>query len=508
MKRSGFIIVNKGKHAVGLQDKDGKEILPCEYDKILDYDDDGYIRFIKDGVYGTIDLKGEIRIPLSAQLTHLGVFYEEIARAKRGDLWGLVDVDGEEVTGFDFKQINAHYNDGYIAIKCSGEKGFLTETGIFESFTPKKKGGYKPDIYAVLPFTMLSEKDFFYVLTSKIDGCWDDLHLRLYYRDTDANVDVKHLYRKGSVIRNDRFLQVSDRLMRPVHRLRFVIASPLLVSHADYAHIARQKGETISKEKFFIPPETYLLVMDVTGCGNTTQVLLLHLPDWAYPLSREYGFKLSGVKPVMPGGTRVESFAKADFQRKMSEVVHGHSLQDAWIEAMRQPVGLDDALKLNDLETKEYVCQSEMEQVLMEYWKRNYSDFKSNWETAFYLYLEKGTIQIVVGDIQKFKTDAKLEPSSSIKEIRKKSDIKKLCAEYAETLRALPELKRFSKLSIPCPHLPGPYDLRLLFAKAFLRMIISFLRKRMCQAEVFLFCEDLRLAAVYKEAGEKNSILK
>ncbi len=140
MNKSGFVIVDKGLHAVGLNDKEGNEVLPCVYDKILDYDDDGYIRFIKDGVVGTIDFSGKIVIPLTIGITHLGVFHNGTARAqKHNDKWGLVDERGNSVSDFCYKQINAHYGKGYKAFLPDDTVGFLTEDGVFTSYNKKEK---------------------------------------------------------------------------------------------------------------------------------------------------------------------------------------------------------------------------------------------------------------------------------------------------------------------------------------------------------------------------------
>ena len=137
MNKSEFIIINNGEHLVGLQDKNGLEILPCIYDKIPDYDDDGYIRFIKNGIYGTIDLQGNIMIPHTLGLTHLGVFYKDVARAELNGKWGLVDIYGGEVVPFKYKSISAHYRNGYSATTIDGVKGFLSEDG--KTFTISKK---------------------------------------------------------------------------------------------------------------------------------------------------------------------------------------------------------------------------------------------------------------------------------------------------------------------------------------------------------------------------------
>ena len=142
MNKSGYTIINNGEHAVGLQDKDGNEILPCIYDEILDYDDDGYIRFIKEGIIGTIDLEGRTVIPLSDGITHLGVFHGGTARARKNGKWGLVDEYGNEVTEFEYKKINAHYNNGYIATRMDDVKGFLNEEGDFTIFSRQPVAKY------------------------------------------------------------------------------------------------------------------------------------------------------------------------------------------------------------------------------------------------------------------------------------------------------------------------------------------------------------------------------
>ena len=72
MNKSGFIIVTNDSFLYGLQDKDGNVIVPCQYDRILDFDDDGYIRLLKGKIYGTINLEGKEVIPHSLGITHLG----------------------------------------------------------------------------------------------------------------------------------------------------------------------------------------------------------------------------------------------------------------------------------------------------------------------------------------------------------------------------------------------------------------------------------------------------
>lgn len=145
MNKSDFEIISNDNGLYGLSNHAGNIVVPCTYDKILDYDDDGYIRLIKGGVYGTINLQGYVAISHSKGLTHLGVFYNGTARASKGDKWGLVNEQGDAVTPFDFKQINAHRKNGYYAIKADGTRGWLKDDGSFSAFEdqtyhePKRK---------------------------------------------------------------------------------------------------------------------------------------------------------------------------------------------------------------------------------------------------------------------------------------------------------------------------------------------------------------------------------
>ncbi len=142
MNKSGYVIVIENG-LYGLEDAEGQKVVPCEYDKILDYDDDGYIRLLKGDVYSTITIKGEAVIPLSKGLTHLGVFWEGTARAKKGDGWGLVDEQGNAVTPFTYTLIAAHRNNGYFAIDEDGVKGWLLEDGQFSAFANQTSAGKK-----------------------------------------------------------------------------------------------------------------------------------------------------------------------------------------------------------------------------------------------------------------------------------------------------------------------------------------------------------------------------
>lgn len=592
MNKSEYIIVNQGEHAVGLQDKDGREILPCIYDEILDYDDDGYIRFIKDGIIGTIDLKGDRVIPLSDGITHLGVFHGGTARACKDGKWGLVDEYGNEVTKFEYKKINAHYNNGYIATRLDDVKGFLNEYGDFTIFrkqpvakyiyiatyrhdvapatTPDGKwvfidrdkkrindyeywsmdhvlrngiyyvakgpheygiAGYdgkpiidewyeypikfergfaqcqkkhhdkdgnevtlptgqpryeygilRPDgtylfplaysslhwndfdkkdcwfaeddnmcyllfpdgtrrIYEkhradresnILPFIPESEyknditekqlKDWYlpetiavkhYELFDKnkflrtLDGWtgnWFD-PLKLYYRDTDAPIDIKKTYKKGRLIRAGHFLDTTQALLRPVQKTRFLIASKGLMSVKYCNEINGSRYSPLPFKGNVIHCNAVFLVMDVITYAGINQILLLQIPYGAYRLALKQGIDLSKTKAVA-GHINLKKYALFDLQSKLSMPPHGHSLSEEWITAMHQPIGLDDDMKPVDMTPDMYYPE--------EYHvAKGFNDCDSDWQENFFMKTQNNTLQIVVGDITRLHVDAIVNAANS-----------------------------------------------------------------------------------------------
>lgn len=143
MNRTGYVIFHeKGK--AGLKDADGHVVLPAVYDKILDYDDDGYIRVLKGDVYGTVDLEGKEVIPHSIGLTHLGVFHQHTARAMKDGRWGLVDEKGNAVGAFDYALMGAHRKWGYTVTTLDGQQGIVNEKGMFTSSVQPHKPAPAP----------------------------------------------------------------------------------------------------------------------------------------------------------------------------------------------------------------------------------------------------------------------------------------------------------------------------------------------------------------------------
>lgn len=600
MNKSDFIIVYKGKF-VGLTTQSGEEVLPCDYDKIPDYDDDGYIRFIKDGVYGTVNLKGEVCIPLSKQLTHLGVFHKGTARAQRNNCWGLVDTQGEEVTGFVYESMNAHYKNGYKVVTMEGVKGWLTEDGKFTAFSKQSKpkplysyiatyrnhvapaiaqngkwvfidenkqrindieywsmdhvlrqgiyhvakgpnaygianfegiplinewydhpckfdqgfavcdikrqdeegndiilddgqpayyygvlnleGKYLfPPVYSSLHWNNYHEKDCWFAedeewayllfpdgkrrtyrkseisydgilecipesaLDHYIKGETANLEdkpqlisayyyklfddqifkrrlspwmggwfkpLLFYYRDTDAEIDVAKLYKPGKFIRTDSDLLVSQKLMKPVHKIRFLIAACELYLTYPESTTREERGKNHSR--FMIPAYSHFLVIDVQKIAGVTQVVLLHIPHGAMMLAKRFKLRSSLFKPVDEDGNQLKKAALLDLNKKYNECVHGHSLNETWCQAMYQPVGCDSQFKLNPLIMQTYVTWEGFSED--NYYKLfSLGDRDKEWEESLFYHVQPNAIKILKGDITKQVGNLMINPVRSDKD--------------------------------------------------------------------------------------------
>lgn len=611
MNRSGYIIVKEDVHKVGLQDAAGQEILPCIYDDILDYDDDGYIRFVKDRVYGTIDLSGTIVIPLSCGITHLGVFHGGTARAKKGDNWGLVDEKGNEVTPFTYQNIKAHYKNGYNAVDKDGKHGFLSEQGEFtiNKKQPKPKPKYQlvrtfrfdvapaltwdnkwifidrdynrvgsyeykcmdpvlrngiynvqnetgygaarfdgtpiidqwyahplhfengcaqchilfldengesvtlpngqpkylygvlkadgtylyPMIYTTLHWNNYDKKDcwfaeddnYAYLLypdrlihtynKTQVKGrnwlpfipeeeipnnipyeelthryipelvaekhyyCFDEDHfynafsvwtgshwladkLQIYYRDTDAPIDVEKSYELGDVLRAGDILEVTQKLKRPVHKTRFLIASRKMYNKNDenLSERLRDTFKELDCKEYFMHYNTCFMVVDIfINVQGVNQVVLVEIPYGAAVLAQKYNLPLNKVSSVVEGvfvegEYELSAYAEVDLDIKLSEAVHGNSLSAYWNEAMYAPVGYDKDLKKIPFE-RQSRCPvlSPKAKEQFDYIHEIISQDKDrDWKEENFIKPQPNSIRIVVGDIYKMHVDYIATPIS------------------------------------------------------------------------------------------------
>ena len=85
----------------GLFNQEGRMLLPCAYEKIEHFDDDGYAWVCHDGRWGMTDTRG--RLQIQPRFLQKGTFVDGICWVQRADgAWGRINVNGDIITPFVF----------------------------------------------------------------------------------------------------------------------------------------------------------------------------------------------------------------------------------------------------------------------------------------------------------------------------------------------------------------------------------------------------------------------
>lgn len=85
----------------GLFNQEGRMLLPCAYERIEHFDDDGYAWVCRDGLWGMADTRG--RLLIQPRFLQKGTFVESLCWVQRSDgAWGRINLKGETVTPFVF----------------------------------------------------------------------------------------------------------------------------------------------------------------------------------------------------------------------------------------------------------------------------------------------------------------------------------------------------------------------------------------------------------------------
>lgn len=441
MNRTGYVIFHeKGK--AGLKDAQGNVVLAPEYDKILDYDDDGYIRVLKGHVYGTVDFEGREVIPHSLGLTHLGVFHQHTARAMKDGRWGIVDERGREVAPFCYALMEPHRRWGYTVTTIDGQRGVVDEKG---NFTPSQEKGSEPktsdgkqdkklskddveglhampkDVWTVRP-KIPNAKSFFYSLRRWTGDFFN--HLQFYYRDTDAPIDVDKVYKKGNMIRCGAEMEVTPKLMRPVHKLRLMIAAPELFNVGEYARRLGRNAAPLPLEEYVIGRNLFFIVLDVFHYAGMVQVLFLQLPHNAIVFAKTHFIKITpaALKAKGPDDEPLIEYARHDLQEKAAEPVHGYSLSEKWEKKMTQPIGVDQDLRPVELET-EKVPIPENKENSVEQWLHYRANVESYfWSKSLCVEEAESTIKVKWGDASLLKADVIIDATN-------KANVRAGCAQ-------------------------------------------------------------------------------
>jgi O-acetyl-ADP-ribose deacetylase (regulator of RNase III) len=211
-------------------------------------------------------------------------------------------------------------------------------------------------------------------------------------------VDVEKTYRVGKIIRCGSDMELTRKLLRPVHKIRFIIASHHIASAEDLKKDEDAGEEYVSFEEYVAGRNTYFMVLDNYHYGSTTQILLLQLPYTALQIAKVFGVRLtpSVLKKESLAGMDVIGTSRTDLQIKMSEPVHGHSLSTVWTAKMHQPIGFDQDARKVSLRPEHIVTKVRNEEYVNFF--INYDGFPKREE--FLKNNQNHKIQIAIGKVK------------------------------------------------------------------------------------------------------------
>ena len=189
------------------------------------------------------------------------------------------------------------------------------------------KVGYHPD----------REIDFNKFMENCIN--WMLPGLQFYYRDTDAIDNADEIYKVGETIRAGFFIDVTTKLLRPIHKTRYIIASAHVAPFHEIKDIVEKNPAIAEWNLCTLHYNSYFKVMDIYKKEGVTQVFLLHIPENMARLLRE-DFNMDFVDEALGENNSLKAIARASLDEKMKMDVHPRSLDPTWCERMEAPVGL------------------------------------------------------------------------------------------------------------------------------------------------------------------------
>lgn len=266
---------------------------------------------------------------------------------------------------------------------------------------------YDPQVVFSYPIYRFSTESVTAFLRKWTGGWFDPL--QFFYRDTDAPIQVKKQYKRGTIIRCGHDLEATPLLKRPVHKFRFFIATKRLVEVEKLGDANSGVPIDLPFNKYTIHRNCYFLVYDVSTYVGVTQIVLLQLPHGFFKLVQQEGLNLKKLKAFSPDGEDLKSFARIDLQEKMAEPVHGYSLSEEWKEKMAQPIGLDESLDPVSLK-RDVASDNQAERngtySLDRYYDMFMEDNDYNWKRENFMTDTHKQIQVILDDITRLNVDA------------------------------------------------------------------------------------------------------
>lgn len=113
----------------GLKDKDGKILLPPQFDEFYGFGPEELAVVVQAGKFGYVDKSGKIAIPLVWDDAYDFEYGTTLAIVKRSDAFGLIDINGKTVVPTQYEELEALDYTGYFTAKKKGKWGVLDKNG-------------------------------------------------------------------------------------------------------------------------------------------------------------------------------------------------------------------------------------------------------------------------------------------------------------------------------------------------------------------------------------------
>ncbi|MDD3323483.1 MAG: WG repeat-containing protein [Paludibacter sp.] len=123
---------NSNQYTVGLMNSEGKIIIPCKYDMLIDgFNKFGLAKVRGNHRYGFVDTTGKEIIECKYQ--SVGEFKEGLLQVRLNDKWGFVDTKGKTIIKHQFEGVHGFSDDLALVTKREGfdlyYHGFIDKSG-------------------------------------------------------------------------------------------------------------------------------------------------------------------------------------------------------------------------------------------------------------------------------------------------------------------------------------------------------------------------------------------
>ncbi|MEG2282510.1 MAG: WG repeat-containing protein, partial [Rikenellaceae bacterium] len=366
----------------------------------------GEYTLIEEGRWaGTMDKDGNIHISPDMQYRSINDFVNGIAVAYQNEKWGLIDTEGNHISAFKYNYIQPN-GEGYYRAEIGAKKNLLrsdgtevlsvwvndvykVENGFFQIGITQRKTKTTPtrylyglanvngDIIFPVIFDKIrwvdedKEKLFYaelngkpYLLTTtgsiydpaqshlppklELDHKalfekfinWTLPGLQFFYRDTDAPIDAK--YNIGDIVRAGFFVNATTKLLKPIHKTRFLIASAHAAMFCQDKDSIEQNPDVKRWNMCVFHFNSYFKVMDVYKKDYVTQIFLRHIPMSAAYFLGHSGTAINFINEAVGDEHSLVDLARMGLDQKMELGIHPLSLDKEWEKRTYHPIGLDN----------------------------------------------------------------------------------------------------------------------------------------------------------------------